>query len=144
LSKTVPKKNRKQLERRRAMQRGTQKGVHYFFSGGIIVFLIIGLVFGPNQIPAVVKTGVQGYPGSFAELIKKASPSVVNIIAVKVMRTPEQGSSPFGMEDPLRDFFERFFGGRMPQEYHQNALGTGFIIDQEGFILTNNHVVEQT
>jgi len=60
------------------------------------------------------------------------------------MHTPDQGSSPFGMEDPLRDFFERFFGGQLPQEYRQNALGTGFIIDTEGFILTNNHVVEQT
>jgi serine protease Do len=48
------------------------------------------------------------------------------------------------MEDPLRDFFEKYFGGQMPKEYRQNALGTGFIIDKEGFILTNNHVVEQT
>ena len=44
----------------------------------------------------------------------------------------------------MRDFFERFFGGQLPKEYRQNALGTGFIIDPQGFILTNNHVVEQT
>jgi len=68
----------------------------------------------------------------------------VIIIAVKVMRTPDQGASPFGMEAPMRDFFERFFGRQLPQEYRQNALGTGFIIDKEGFILTYNHVVEQT
>lgn len=53
---------------------------------------------------------------------------MVNIIAVKVMRTPDQGASPFGMEDPLRDFFEKFFGGQIPKEYQQNALGTGVII----------------
>jgi serine protease Do len=126
------------------MPSGRQQQIRYSFVRAFIAILIIGLPFGLHQTAALGKVGMQGYPGSFAELIKKASPSVVNIIAVKVMRTPDQGGSPFGMEDPLRDFFERFFGGRMPQEYRQNALGTGFIIDKEGFILTNNHVVEQT
>jgi serine protease Do len=121
-----------------------KKLAHYIFVRGLLILLITGLVFGLHQTSAVAKVGAQEYPGSFAELIKKASPSVVNIIAVKVMRTPGSGPSPFGMEDPLRDFFERFFGDQMPKEYRQNALGTGFIIDKEGFILTNNHVVEQT
>ena len=122
----------------------TKKRVHYLFAKPFIAFLIIGLLIGFHQTPALGKVGTQGYPGSFAELIKKASPSVVNIIAVKVVRGSGEDSSPSGMEDPLRDFFERFFGGQMPKEYRQNALGTGFIIDKEGFILTNNHVVEQT
>jgi len=122
----------------------TKKRVHYLFAKPFIAFLIIGLLIGFHQTPALGKVGTQGYPGSFAELIKKASPSVVNIIAVKVMRGSGEGPSPFGMEDPLRDFFEKFFGGQMPKEYRQNALGTGFVIDKEGFILTNNHVVEQT
>ncbi|UCE54291.1 MAG: DegQ family serine endoprotease [Desulfobacterales bacterium] len=126
------------------MQVQKKKLARSIFVRGFVTFLIIGFVFALHQTPAFAKVGAQGYPGSFAELIKKASPSVVNIIAVKVMRTPDQGGSPFGMEDPLRDFFERFFGGQLPKEYRQNALGTGFIIDKEGFILTNNHVVEQT
>jgi serine protease Do len=121
-----------------------KKQIHNFFIQAFIAFLIIGLPFGLHQAPALGKVGEQGYPGSFAGLVKKASPSVVNIIAVKVIRTPDQGGSPFGMEDPLRDFFERFFRGQLPKEYRQNAMGTGFIIDKEGFILTNNHVVEQT
>jgi serine protease Do len=116
----------------------------YLFKQAFIASLIIGLLSGLYQTPALGKAGAQGYPGSFSELSKKASPSVVNIIAVKIMRGGGEGSSPFGMEDPLRDFFERFFGGQLPKEYRQNALGTGFIIDPEGFILTNNHVVEQT
>ena len=126
------------------MQSGSKKNAHYFFVRIFITILIIGFVFGLHQTPAVAKVGAQGYPGSFSELIKKASPSVVNIIALKVIRTPDQGTSPFGPEDPMRDFFEKFFGGQMPKEYRQNALGTGFVIDKEGFILTNNHVVEQT
>ncbi len=126
------------------MPRGTKKQVHYLLLKGFITLLIIGLVIGFKQTPAFAKVGAQGYPESFSELIKKASPSVVNIIAVKVIRGGDGGPSPFGMEDPMRDFFERFFGGQVPKEYRQNALGTGFIIDEEGFILTNNHVVEQT
>jgi serine protease Do len=126
------------------MQNPIKKIAHYLFISGILTLLTIGLPFGLHQTAAFGKVGEQGYPGSFAELIKKASPSVVNIIAVKVIRGTGEGPSPFGMEDPLRDFFEKFFGGQMPKEYRQNALGTGFIIDKEGFILTNNHVVEQT
>jgi serine protease Do len=122
----------------------TKKRVQYLFEWAFIAYLIIGLLFGFHQTPAWGKVGAQGYPGSFAELIKKASPSVVTIIAVKVMRGSGEGSAPFGLEDPSRDFFERFFGEQIPKDYRQNALGTGFIIDQEGFILTNNHVVEQT
>ncbi len=121
-----------------------RKSVRPIFVRRFLILLITGLVFGIYHAPASGKAGQQGYPGSFAGLIKKASPSVVNIIAVKVVRRPGEGSSPFGSEDPLRDFFERYFGGQLPKEYRQNALGTGFIIEKEGFILTNNHVVDQT
>ena len=126
------------------MQNFTKKINHCLLVSVLLVLLISGFVFGLEQKAAVAKADVQGYPGSFAGLIKKASPSVVNILAVKIIRTPDQGSPSFGMEDPLRDFFERFFGEQLPKEFRQNALGTGFIIDKEGFILTNNHVVEKT
>jgi serine protease Do len=49
---------------------------------------------------------------------------------------------PFGPNDPFRDFFERFFRDQIPKDFRQQSLGTGVIIDKEGFILTNNHVVE--
>jgi serine protease Do len=52
--------------------------------------------------------------------------------------------SPFGPNSPFNDFFERFFGDQMPRQYKQQSLGTGFVLDKDGHILTNNHVVEQS
>jgi serine protease Do len=82
-------------------------------------------------------------PSSFSKLVKKASPSVVNISTVKTIRRLGQ-TPPYAPDDALKDFFERFFGGQVPREFKEQNLGTGFIIDREGYILTNNHVVEHT
>ena len=83
-----------------------------------------------------------GIPVSFAELAQKAKNSVVNISTVKVIKGRGQVPIPFGPNDPFRDFFERYFRDQIPKDFRQQSLGTGVIIDKEGFILTNNHVVE--
>ena len=87
-------------------------------------------------------------PGSFSQLAKSASSSVVNISTIKVIKGRGQAPMPFGgphgQDDPFRDFFERFFRDQIPKDFRQRSLGSGFVIDKNGFILTNNQVVEAT
>ncbi len=99
-----------------------------------------------------VALGAETRPDSFATLAERLKPSVVNISTTKVVQRAPRGTpapSPFGQRDPFRDFFgdeffDRFFGdqGQPPREFKGQSLGSGFILDAQGHILTNNHVVD--
>src|SRR5271168_2157081 len=92
---------------------------------------------------------------SFSTIVTRVEPAVVNIATTQVLerkpsarkRRPQQGQGQGqgnDQDDPMQDFFDRFFDGRQdapPQA--ERSLGSGVIVDKRGYILTNNHVVDQ-
>ena len=124
--------------------------------GLVLSFAFLAVVFGffflmdrdrADSLPRHDElTTVKSLGQAFVEVAKNVQPSVVNITAEKTvtMRPRDQFGEDFFKGSPFEEFFRGF--GSSPREeermYKQRSGGSGVIVDKEGYILTNNHVIE--
>ncbi len=96
----------------------------------------------PPSRPAIARTA----PDSFADLAEKLLPSVVNISTTQIAKKRERGPEipQFPPGSPFEEFFKDFFDRNRPDgpPRKSTSLGSGFIIDASGYIVTNHHVIE--
>jgi serine protease Do len=115
------------------------------------VFLII-LIFSAAAFlvafpPAVDKATAFSAPESFSELAEAVKPGVVNIRTVKTIKGGSPVfrhffGNPFGGNRNPFEGFGPFQGDGQQRDFKQRSLGSGFLIDGDGYIVTNNHVIE--
>ena len=100
------------------------------------LFVYFFLIFGFSNC-----LNAKPIPESFADLAEKLMPSVVNISTTQTIKT---SSNPFPFQfppgSPFEDMFKEF--NNKPTERKATALGSGFIIDKKGLVVTNNHVIQ--
>jgi len=106
--------------------------------GALGLWLLGGLLHGANAAPP---------PPSFADIVDRVAPTVVNISTTKAMERGEDFPFPQPPPgSPFEDFFREFFDrDRPPQEIPRrtSSLGSGFVVDPEGYVVTNNHVIAE-
>ena len=125
--------------------------------------LVVGILIGSVVSGRVSATKGFGFPGTtattltvpdpipatntFAGIVNKVEPAVVNIATTQVLerrQSRKRRAQPYDQDDPMQDFFDRFFDGRPDSPPPADrSLGSGVIVDKRGYILTNNHVIEQ-
>lgn len=104
-----------------------------------LLALVLG--FGLSVAP-VSEVQAFGAPESFADLAQQISPSVVNITTSALVASPMNGMPRLPEGSPFQDFFDDFGGPGGGGAQRSEALGSGFVISEDGYIVTNNHVIE--
>ncbi len=128
-----------------------------FFAGVLVIFtLAIGILIGTLISGRAMATRTQAsngatllaipdpvsLSGTFSAIAGKLEPTVVNISTTQVIDRPK-GHQKRKQGDPFDDFFDRFFDNQDEGPTAERSLGSGVVVDAKGYILTNNHVIDQ-
>jgi len=118
-------------------------------SAAVVIAVVYIFVFSPHTTTAACSQApaVRMVPQNFTQLAKNCGPAVVNISTVKTLTSG--GGRVFEQffggrqnpHSPFSRFFDDFFRNQPQREFKQKSLGSGFILDKEGYIVTNNHVI---
>lgn len=120
----------------------------------LTIFLLLSFLLGQSGLPATGLAAedeniqlLEKSARAFSSVVKKAEPAVVNVrVEKKEGMSPEDQFNPF--DDPS---FQRFFGPsfkhpsipQSPEQFKSQAAGSGFLISEDGYILTNNHLIDK-
>ena len=112
---------------------------------GLLVVAVLAIAAPGSRLEA------RGAPESFADLAEKLLPAVVNISTTQVVKRDEKDGPQvprFPPGSPFEEFFKEFFDRQQQQQRDQpqrraTSLGSGFIIDASGIVVTNNHVIAE-
>lgn len=118
------------------------------------IFLLLAFLLGHSWFPAIGMAAedeniqlLEKSAKAFSSVVKKAEPAVVNVRVEK-----KEGVGPDNQFNPFNDpFFQRFFGPsfkhpsipQSPEQFKSQAAGSGFLISEDGYILTNNHLIDK-
>ncbi|MDP1627015.1 DegQ family serine endoprotease [Parvibaculum sp.] len=124
-----------------ASANGERQARHFIFGfrGTFFAALLISVLAPFSAVPAFARAA----PESFADLAERLSPAVVNISTSQLLQPGDMTIPGVPPGSPLNDFFEEFLEqqqGARPQRVQ--SLGSGFVIDADGVVITNNHVIE--
>jgi len=122
----------------------------YPIATAVVLLLAFILIPGPGGSPDArsASSAVAMVPQSFSQLAKSASPAVVNISTVKTVNGGGRVYEHFfrgpqgRQQDQFQNFFDQFFNNAPQREFKQKSLGSGFILDKQGHIVTNHHVIK--
>jgi serine protease Do len=129
----------------------TKKRIQKTLFAVVMAVVLVGAAFGMSSAvrsadhpaAAVTKTSdIPMVPANFSDLAEKVRPGVVNIQVVRTVKNAGFGV-PFPFRTPFGDFFGPFSDENPHRSPEQQGVGSGFVISSDGYILTNNHVIDE-